>query len=72
MLASVKLDADFSRGVQVRGSATHFPRPTPTTLLFANGSTPAPCSVPGPSANRTLMHQALRLYLRSMQQKSLI
>jgi hypothetical protein len=30
MLVSLKLGEDFSRGVQVRESATHFSRPTPT------------------------------------------
>jgi len=35
MLVSVELDADFSRGVQVRELATYFSRPTPT-LAFAN------------------------------------
>jgi hypothetical protein len=29
MLVSVELDADFSRGVQVRGSLTYFSPPTP-------------------------------------------
>jgi hypothetical protein len=41
MLAFLTLVADFSRGVQISGSATHFSRPTPTTLAFANGSMPA-------------------------------
>ena len=41
MLAFPTLVADFSRGVQISGSATHFSRPTPTTLAFANGSMPA-------------------------------
>jgi hypothetical protein len=32
----------FRGGVQVRGSASHFSRPTLTTPPFANGSMPAP------------------------------
>ena len=38
MLVLVKPERIFRRGVQVRGSATHFSRPT---LAFANGSMPA-------------------------------
>jgi hypothetical protein len=38
MLASTKLDADFSRGVQVRGPATYFSRPSPTPSSFVNSS----------------------------------
>jgi hypothetical protein len=30
-------------GVRAGEAATYFSRPTPTTLLFANGSMPAPC-----------------------------
>ena len=40
MLVLADLDADFSRGVQVKESATYFSRPTPT-LPFADGSTSA-------------------------------
>jgi hypothetical protein len=32
MLVSLKMVADFSRGVQVDRSATYFPRPTPRFL----------------------------------------
>jgi hypothetical protein len=30
-------------GVRAGEAVTYFSRPTPTTLLFANGSMPAPC-----------------------------
>jgi hypothetical protein len=44
MLVTVKLGADFWRGVQVRGSATYLPTfrdPPPTASRFANCSVPA-------------------------------
>jgi hypothetical protein len=54
MLALTKLGVEFLRGVQVRGSASHFSRPTPT-LTFANGSpfpSEATCRISQPQVER--------------------
>jgi hypothetical protein len=61
MLASAKSVADFSRGVQVKGSATYFSRPTPSPRCCSRMAMPV--SPPGILGTGNFIHCSNILFL---------